>query len=182
MQVLSGGIGMLAYVLLIVALLRTTTEQSFAAFLLWALLDLIATITTMLAGGNYWLALANAIGSSVITLLLIYKKQIAWSWVESMTAVLVLVCLGIWYAAGERAGIVASGLAVVIASVPQMVDTWRKPEATPVVAYLIFLLANVVALIGGRAWTIEERFYACCGIFLCSVITIFSLRKKSFSC
>lgn len=182
MQVLSGGIGMLAYVLLIVALLRTTTEQSFAAFLLWALLDLIATITTMLAGGNYWLALANAIGSSVITLLLIYKKQVAWSWVESMTAVLVLVCLGIWYAAGERAGIVASGLAVVIASVPQMVDTWRKPEATPVVAYLIFLLANVVALIGGRAWTIEERFYACCGIFLCSVITIFSLRKKSFSC
>lgn len=174
---LSGAIGVLAYVLLIVALLRTKTEQSFAAFLLWALLDLIATITTILAGGNYWLALANAAGSTIITLLLIYKKQVAWSWIESMTALLVIICLVVWYVSGERAGIVASSLAVVIASVPQMVDTWRKPEATPFWVYVTFLLANIVALIGGKAWTIEERFYACCGIFLCSVIVIFSLRK-----
>lgn len=177
-QLLSGVMGVLAYGLLIRDLLRTSTEQSFAAFLLWALLDLIATITTMLAGGNYWLALANAFGSTVVTLVLIYKKQVLWSWVESMTSVLVIICLAVWYTSGECAGIVASSLAVVIASVPQMVDTWRKPEATPLVVYLVFLTANIVALIGGRAWTIEERFYACCGIFLCSVIVVFSLRKK----
>lgn len=177
-QLISGIIGVIAYVLLIAALLRSATEQSFAAFLLWALLDLIATITTILAGGNYWLALANAIGSTVITLVLIYKKQVAWSWVESLTAVLVVVCLFVWYVSGEHAGIIASSLAVVIASIPQMVDTYRKPAATPVMVYITFLTANVVALIGGKAWTIEERFYACCGIFLCSVIVVFSLREK----
>jgi hypothetical protein len=177
-QLLSGMIGILAYGLLIRALLHTSTEQSFAAFLLWALLDLIATITTMLAGGNYWLALANVAGSTAVTLVLIYRKQVSWSWVESTTSVLVIICLAAWYISGERAGIIASSLAVVIASVPQMVDTWRKPDATPLVVYLVFLTANIVALIGGRAWTIEERFYACCGIFLCSVIVLFSLRKK----
>ncbi len=177
-QLLSGLIGIVAYALLIRALLRTSTEQSFAAFLLWAMLDLIATITTIIAGGNYWLALANAIGSTVITCLLIYKKQVTWSWVETMSSVLVVICLIVWYTAGERAGIIASSIAVVIASVPQMVDTWRKPEATPLVVYLVFLAANITALVGGKAWTIEERFYACSGIFLCSVILLFSLRKK----
>jgi hypothetical protein len=175
---LSGGISILAYVLLIIALLRTKTEQSFAAFLLWALLDAIATITTILEHGNYWLALSNAIGSTAVTLLLIYKKQVSWSWIESMTALLVVICLIIWYAAGEQAGIIASSLAVVIASIPQMVDTYKKPETTPLGVYLVFLTANVVALIAGTTWTIEERFYACCGIILCSVIIVFSVRKK----
>src|SRR5688572_13343149 len=136
---LSGGISILAYILLITALLRTKTEQSFAAFLLWALLDLIATITTILEHGNYWLALSNAIGSTVITILLIYKKQVSWSWIESLTAVLVIICLIIWYTTGEQAGIIASSLAVVIASVPQMVDTYKKPETTPFGVYLVFL-------------------------------------------
>jgi hypothetical protein len=180
LQPLSGGISIVAYILLIAALLRTKTEQSFAAFLLWALLDGIATITTILEHGNYWLALSNAIGSTVITLLLIYKKQVRWSWIESLTAVLVVICLIIWYTAGEQAGIIASSLAVVIASVPQMVDTYKKPEATPLGVYLVFLSANIIALISGTAWTIEERFYACCGIFLCSVIVLFALRRRRF--
>lgn len=178
LQLLSGGIAILAYILLIAALLRTTTEQSFAAFLLWAMLDIIAAVTTILAHGNYWLALSNVIGSAVITLLLIYKKQVSWSWVESMTALLVGVCLAVWYTAGEQAGIIASSLAVVIASIPQMADTYKKPEATPTYIYLVFLTANILSFIGGSAWTVEQRFYQGCGIFLCLVIVIFSLRNK----
>lgn len=178
LQPLSGGISILAYLLLITALLRTTTEQSFAAFLLWAMLDIIASITTILEHGNYWLALSNAIGSTIIMLLLIYKKQVSWSWVESMTALLVIVCLVVWYTAGEQAGIIASSLAVVIASIPQMADTYKKPAATPTYIYLVFLTANIISFIGGSAWTVEERFYQGCGIFLCGVIVVFSLRNK----
>lgn len=176
---LGGVIGLAAYAVLIVALFKSKTEQSFAAFLLWAMLDLIATITTIIQGGNYWLALSNAIGSSVITLILVFRKQVSWSWVETMTAFLVVICLVVWFTSGERAGIVVSSLAIVIASIPQMVDTFKKPEATPTSAYLVFTLGNVVSLIGGNGWTIEERFYQCCSIFLCVVIISFSLRKRS---
>lgn len=173
---LSGALGIVAYILLISALLRTKVEQSFAAFLLWALLDLIATITIVLEQGNYWLALSNVVGSTTITLLLIYKKQVSWSWIESLTALLVIICLITWYTVGEQAGIIASSLAVVIASVPQMADTYRKPEATPTYIYLVFLTANIVAFIGGSSWSIEERFYPACAIFLCAVIAGLSLR------
>jgi hypothetical protein len=58
-----------------------------------------------------------------------------------------------------------------------MVDTWKKPEATPAVAYFIFITANIVSLVGGKDWTIEERFYQCCGIFLCAVILVCRGRR-----
>lgn len=179
LQPLSGGIGILAYILLIAALLRAKTEQSFAAFFLWALLDCIATVTTILEHGNYWLALSNVIGTTVITLLLIYKGQVSWSWIESLTALLVVVCLVIWYISGEQAGIIASSLAVVIASIPQMVDTYKKPEATPTHIYLVFLTANIVSFIAGSGWAIEERFYQGCGIFLCAMIMGLSMQKRN---
>lgn len=174
---IGGIIGLAAFLILIFALLRTDREQSFAAFFLWALLDGIATVTTIIQHGNYWLALANAVGSAAITIILIGKKQISWSWIETMTALLVVVCLVVWYTSGERAGIVASSLAVVIASVPQMVETFKKPEATPTLVYTIFLVGNILSVVGGKDWSIEERFYQCCGVFLCVVITGFSLRR-----
>ncbi len=178
LQPIAGIIGIIAYVVLIIALIKSNVEQSFAAFLLWAMLDLIATITSVLSHGNYWLPLSNVIGALTITILLAVKRQVSWSRIETLTALLVVVCLVIWYNAGEQAGIVASSLAVVIASIPQMVETYVKPEATPARVYFIFLFANGVSVFAGRSWTIEERFYALCSVFLCFVIILFALRKK----
>ena len=179
LQPLAGAIGIAAYIVVIVGILKTKMEQSFAAFMLWAMLDIIATVTTIMQDGNYWLPLSNAFGSSIITILLIIKKQVSWSRVETLTAILVAVCLVIWYIAGEKAGMIASSLAVVIASVPQMADTFRKPEATPAGAYIIFLFANIVSFVAGKSWTVEERFYPACSIFLCLVIIVFAMRKKN---
>lgn len=174
---IAGLIGLSGYVLLFVGLLKTKIEQSFAAFMLWAMLDIIATITTILEDGNYWLALGNAVGSTAITGLLAVKKQISWSWIETMTAILVLICLVVWFAAGEKAGLITSSLAVVVASAPQMVATYKKPWTTPTAIYVVFLKAAVLSFIAGKSWTIDQRFYPGCAVFLCLVIVLFSLRK-----
>jgi hypothetical protein len=178
LAVVGGLIGLVAFLLLIIKLLRSTTEQSFAAFLLWALLDTIATVTTIIEGGNHWLALSNAVGSFAITFILLAKRQVLWTWVESMTTTLVIICLVVWYMLGEQAGIVASSLANLIAGIPQMVDTYKKPQSTPSLPYAVFLIGNVVSLIAGSAWTIEERFYQCTSVVLTLVILAFSLRKQ----
>ncbi|MBC7827827.1 MAG: hypothetical protein H7122_08780 [Chitinophagaceae bacterium] len=179
LQQIAGVIGMSCYVPLIIGIVRNKIEQSFVAFMLWAMLDIIATITTIIAGGNYWLPLSNAIGASTVAILLATKKQVAWSWVETITAILVVVCLILWYVLGEGAGIVSSSIAVVIASIPQMVDTYKKPWATPTIIYLVFLSANILSLVAGKSWNIEERFYPACAVFLCLVIAAFSMRRTS---
>lgn len=176
---IAGIICVVAYIPLAVGITKSSVEQSFAAFILWAMLDTIATITTLLEDGNFWLPFTYASGSTIIALLLVLKKQITWSRIETVTSILVVICLVIWFTAGERAGIIASSIAVVIASLPQMVDTFKKPQATPLVPYLIFLSANVLSFIAGRSWTIEERFYPGCAIFLCAVIVLLTRRKPT---
>ena len=177
LQQIAGIVGISGYIILFVGILKTKIKQNFAAFMLWAMLDIIATITAILEEGNYWLPFANAVGSTVITILLAVKKQVSWSWIEIMTAVLVLICLITWFVGGEKAGLIASSLAVVIASVPQMVDTYKKPWSTPTGTYIVFLTAAVLSFIAGKSWTIDQRFYPGCGVFLCLVIVLFSLRK-----
>lgn len=176
-QLIAGIVAFIAYIPLAIGIFRDTAKQSFAAFLLWAMLDTIAMATTWIQEGNHWLALGNVIGSTAITVLLIVKKQVSWSRIETITAFLVIVCLTIWYSMGETAGIIASSLAVVIASFPQMVDTFRNPSGTPQIAYLIFLCGNILSLFAGREWTIEERFYAACSTFICAVILLLSTSK-----
>jgi hypothetical protein len=181
LQVLAGILGIIAYLPLINGILKSKIEQSFAAFMLWGLLDTIATITTILEGGNFWLPLSNAVGANIMAILLVVKKQVSWSWIETMTSMLVVICLIVWFTAGETAGIIASSLAVVIASIPQMVDTFKSPGATPTGPYVMFLIANIVSFIGGKEWTVAERFYPACSIFLCVVIVLFSLKKPRHS-
>lgn len=178
LQVSAALVGIAAYVILVVGIIKTNKEQNFAAFLLWGMLDSVATITSIIGHGNFWLPLSNAFGASVIAVLLMVKKQVSWSRMETLTSVLVVLCLIIWFSAGERAGIIASSLATVIASIPQMVDTYNKPTATPLGAYLVFLIANFIALFAGTNWTIEERFYAACSVFLTLVIVFLALRKR----
>jgi len=178
LALIGGIIGLIAFLLLIINLMRSSIEQSFAAFLLWALLDAIATATTIIEGGNYWLALSNAIGSFAITFILIFKRQVSWTWLESMTTVLVVTCLATWYMLGELAGIIVSSLANLVAGIPQMVDTYKKPGSTPPMPYAVFFVGNVVSLIAGSAWTVEERLYQSTSVLLTAIILLFSLRKR----
>ncbi|MXV15079.1 hypothetical protein [Hufsiella ginkgonis] len=178
LQPLAGAIGLAAYTLLLIGILRSHVEQSFAAFLLWAMLDGIAAVATLIEGGNFWLAFSNMLGSGTITAILVIKKQVSWSKIETATSVLVVICLVTWYAAGGQAGIIASSLAVFTASIPQMADTWKKPATTPVTPYLVFLAANLLSLFAGRSWTIEERFYPACSVALTVIIVAFAMRKK----
>jgi len=173
----AGVIGMLAYAFLINSIIKLKVKQSFFSFLLWAMLDTIATVTTIFKGGNYWLPLSNALGGIIVSILLAIKKQVSFSWVEASTAVLVIVCLILWYFSGPTAGIISSSLAVVIAGIPQIVETYERPSETPTGVYIIFLTANMLSFVAGKNWTIQERFYSGCTVLLCLVIVLFSVRN-----
>ncbi|MBC7934715.1 MAG: hypothetical protein H7Y86_05060 [Rhizobacter sp.] len=176
LQIIAGIIGFITYCFLCFKILKSKAEQNFAAFLLWAILSIITTITVSIEEGNYWLSLGNVLGETAIAILLIVKKKIAWKWIETLTALLVIICLVIWFFAGEKAAIVSSSLATIIASVPQMASTYKKPSQTPTGIYVSFLLANLLSLYAGKSWTIEERFYPASAVVICLVIAIFSIK------
>jgi len=167
LQLAAGIIGFCAYIPLTIGILRNTARQSFAAFFLWGLLDTIAMVSSILQHGNFWLAASNVVGAFSIAALLLYKRQFEWSVTETTTSVLVIACLLIWYSAGNTSAIIASSIAVVIAGIPQIAHTRKNPQDTPMSVYMIWVTANTLSLFAGRAWTIDERFYAVCGLVLC---------------
>lgn len=175
LQLAAGILGLSANYPLIRDILSGKATQNFATFLLWASLDIIAAVTTR--DGNFILPAAYAISGSTVATILAIKKQVSWSWIETGTTILVIACLILWKTKGEEIATVASSSAVVIATFPQARDTWKKPEETPVSAYLMFLVANSLSFYAGKAWTIDERLYSGCVTFLCLTLVIFSLRK-----
>jgi hypothetical protein len=177
LQLIAGIIGFITYCFLFIKILKSKAEQNFVAFLLWALLSIILTITVIIEEGNYWLSLGNVLGETAIAVLLIIKRQLSWSWVEALTTALVIVCLAIWFFVGEKAAIVSASLATIAASIPQMVSTYKKPTETPTGIYVAFVLTNLLSLYAGKSWTIEERFYPASAVLICLLITLFTLKK-----
>jgi hypothetical protein len=180
-QLMAGIVGFSAYVPLTVGIIRERASQSFAAFLLWGLLDAIAMVSSILQHGNFWLATSNVVGTFFIAALLLYKGQFEWSKTETLTCVLVVVCLIIWYVSGNTGAIVASSVAVVLAGIPQMSHTFRHPQQTPVAVYVIWVCANTISFLSARGWTIDEVFYAFCSLVLCSAILAIALLKRPSS-
>lgn len=176
---LSGIIGVLADIPLIVGILRNKVKQNCVTYILWGLLDFIVFFTIILQGGNnFWLPLGYAIGAFVIALLLVYKKQVSWSSIETMAVVLVGISVFFWFYLGDRAGNIVSVLALGIASIPQIVSTAKDPKTTPTGIWTVFALAGILSFIGGESWTVEDKLYPAVVMTFSLLITILSTRKK----
>lgn len=176
----AGGIlAFLLYIPLIRGILKGEVKQSFATWTLWVLLDAIALVSTILEKGNFLLLVSYVIGGTLVTATLIHKKQFKWTWFEWLTLALVIVCLVVWKVSGSKTAIVASTLAVFIAGVPQIVESWQKPDKQTALIYFGYIIANSLSLMAGKSWTIEERFYPAVCVILCTLIGIASLHRKT---
>ena len=165
------------YLPLLVGIFRGKIEQSFATWILWVSLDAIAMVSMFLQDGNYSLLVCYVIGGSVVTAALVYTKQFKWTGFESFILFLVIVCLVAWYTSGSKWATVASTLAVVISGAPQVRESWHKPDKTAGFIYLGYMVANFLSFCGGKSWSVEERFYAGCMVFLCATISTTSFRS-----
>ncbi len=173
-----GLLAFLLYVPLIRGIMRGEVKQSVAAWMLWVFLDAIAMVSTIIERGNFLLLVFYVIGGSFVIASLLYKKLFKWTWFEWLILALVIICLVVWKMSGSRTAIVASTLAVFIAGVPQIVESWRKPDKQTGYIYIGYVVANFLSLMGGKGWLIEERFYPGVCVILCGLIAAAALHRK----
>lgn len=173
-----GLLAFLLYIPLIRGILNGKVKQNFAAWFLWVSLDTILLVSTIIEKGNFLLLVFYVIGGSLVTASLLYKKLFKWTWFEWFILALVIICLVVWNMSGSKTAIVASTLAVFIAGVPQIVESWIKPDRQSGLIYMGYVVANFLSLLGGKGWTIEERFYPATCVVLCGLIAIAALHRK----
>lgn len=170
-------VGIAVYIPLVMQILAGKVKQSFATWALWALLDGLAAASIMYQHGSYLLPLSYVVGASAVALSVLKTKDFSWTWVETMTALLVVVCIVIWAASGAYFATIASTSAVMIASIPLIVECYKKPEENPFWTYVGFFIANSLGTMGGKEWSVIERLYPAACAAMCLLIVYLISRK-----
>ncbi len=170
-------IGIATYVPLCISILRGKVKQNLATWVLWALLDGIAAASIFYQHGNYLLTASFALGSTFASLSIIRSKNFQWTWFETMVASLVVACIITWAVSGAYVATIASTTAVIIAGVPTLVECYKKSWDNPFSTYLSFLIANILGTMGGKEWSVIERFYTASCTVYCFIAVILIARK-----
>jgi hypothetical protein len=160
-------------------ILRNGAGQSFSTWLLWSTLDSILAISTIVQHGNYLLPLGYSIGGWVLTTFLIVNGRFAWNRLDSVVLALVLGCLIGWKLVGAHMAIVFATLATAVATIPGLIEMWKRPERTVGNVWVGYTLTNFLSFAGGTAMSIEERFSPAVFAIL-SLMMVIASRRESF--
>ena len=167
--------------LLLKIFLEEKKGYSFASFGLWSALDFIAAWNIHLEGGDHTLALVWGCCAGLMALLLLIKKQASWSRTENLVLFLIIVCLVIQNIYGPSIALIAAVTSLVIASVPQIKDSYITPNRKVGRVYIIFTLSAVVSLFAAKELTFASLSYPVTASLMCGTIMFFSYAKKNQS-
>jgi len=177
---LAGGLLALALFLPLVmdALKRGGAGQSFATWLLWALLDAILAASIIRQHGNYLIVVGFTVGDGVMAAALLWKHRVIWGWFETAVLALVLGCLVVWNVSGPRGVTIAGTVAICVAGLPGLVALWKNPDRRLATIWALYALANAVSFFGGTAMTLEERFAPGVFAIFSLALAVAGLRRK----
>ena len=176
--VISAAIAILCYIPLCRNIYSGIAKQNLLTWALWCSLDAVVAATLITQRGNFLLAVAYTVGSGVTAVFILRTGDHAsWTWFHTMVVGLVIASMAVWYFSGSRMATIAGTTAMLIAGMPQLVDVWKRPKESPTLIYSAYVVANCLAVAGGRDWSVEERFYPVSAGVFCLLITVVSLRK-----
>jgi hypothetical protein len=170
---LSVVIGGLGYLVLIIALIRSTGEGlSLSTFALLSALAWITSFTMLKQKANPAVPMIFGTGATITTLTLLVKGRYGWSNFDTLIAALVVACIVLWLTSGPKLALIMSIAASVIAFIPFIALTWKSPGTSPIIPNSCFLIANILAFSSAKTWTLEDRLYSSVNIVLCTILVL----------
>jgi len=170
-------LALLIYIPTTVLVWRGELVLNLATFMLWGLLDAIAAASMFVKGGNWELPAAYVAGVACVLAAMIKARTFTWTWVETVTTVLVAASIIVWMFSGPVMATVVSTSAMLFASMPQIKDTWQKPQESTLWVWVAYLVVNTMSTVAGNDWSISERFYPAACTILTTVMVLLCLRK-----
>jgi hypothetical protein len=166
---------------LCVQILRKKAEQNPLTILLWSTLDGIAAGSIYLEGGNYLQAICLSVSGLIVVYCILKTtgiRKLGWEKTDTLTTLLVVFCVTVWVYSGSLYAALASSCAIVLAGIPQVIDTKEKPDTTPTMIYIGYTASNLLAVFGGKDFSVVEVGYQLAAFITCIIVTYFSIRKK----
>ena len=171
--ILSVAIGAIAYTFMVISTAMGTGEGvSFTTFILWSALAFISGFSMMKQGANPAVPMMYGVGSASTAIVLICKGRFQWFGLDTITSILVVICVVLWLTSGPKWALIMSVAAAVVAAIPFIIMTWKDPANSPIIPSTGFLLANFLFFLSGKKWTLEDRLYGGVNIITCFLLVI----------
>jgi hypothetical protein len=146
-----------AYILLFRELLKNHDGISAISFILWAILDTIAALTTISHGGLWWIVLSLFAGGSTSVAIYLYKKgERTWTKLDKYTVIATILCIVVWLSAGKTAGTIAASIGIVIAGFSQIKESWLEPQPNVLASWFLFAIGSTFLGFVSDATEIED--------------------------
>ncbi len=185
MEITIGQIGgyvvLLAHLPYALAIVRKKSKPSLATWSMWSVMLTITLIMQVMAGKqDPWGMLAAAVGTVLITILLIVYGEKKWSRFDTRCMVLSLILMLVWLVAGPAWAQVASLVALVTAGIPTIRNAWKNPENENSLAWGTFALGFMLTLVGVMDWSSYTNWIQpVTSTIFNSMIFFLSIRRKS---
>ncbi len=167
--------GVFAYLPLIRAMLKDKEHcagQNFYTWILWFFLDVILLIVTILEKGNP-ISLFVFVPASCLATIISFKYRTKMPNFEKWMSVLVFLCIIIWLTSDEYYAIIFATISQVIAGLPILKDTWKKPEKfiTTFFPLFLFLIVHSLMLLNKPELSVKNSLFS--GVML--IFTIITM-------
>ncbi len=146
---IGGYVVLLAHLPYALAIIRKKSKPSLATWSMWSVMLTITLVMQVMAGKqDPWGMLAAAVGTVLITILLIVYGEKKWSRFDTRCMMLSLVAMLVWIIAGSALAQVASLLALIIAGIPTIRNAWKNPKDENSLTWAMFALGFTLTLVG----------------------------------
>lgn len=153
----AGIVFLLGFAPYIIAIVRGETKPSKASWVIWASLDTITIVGMYFKDTLNGQIFGAVIGAwAVVALALIYGKP-GWTKLDMQCFGGAVFGIALWLTFDEPTiGIVVSNIVVFIGAIPTFKSAWKNPEQEDRLAWTIFWISCVLAVIAIPHWTLAD--------------------------
>ena len=186
LSILGGLIILAAHIPLFISLYKRQTRLSLATWLLWSIIDTAALVVSIAAGAIApTMVLAFTIAAWIVFFLVLRTGNWIWKINETISAVVALVSLVLWFSLGSIWALASLVFGKYIAvAVPTYIDAYARPEKFQFYvwgAFAVGALLNIVGLYSVTgSWNVTNFLYPTVGLLGNGLIAVlhFNLQNK----
>lgn len=156
-SVLAGVVFIAGFVPYIRAIVRKETKPSKASWIIWASLDIITLAGMYAAKTVNGQIVAAVVGALVVVALAFVYGTPGWTRLDKTCLVGAVGAILLWRIFDSPVlGIVTSSGVVFLGAIPTFISAWKKPENEDKLAWTIYWVSCVCALVAVPQWTFAD--------------------------